>query len=235
MSLSATYDFFLGILLLVLAGFIAVPAWTRWTRNLALVRRGKKVTGHYQGRFRVAFYLPDGAKVLFSTWRFSVWRRNLGDELPVLYDPNDPSRAEVMNADALWGQPLGSLTTALAVVCQAVLLMRGTNLGVAYLVYLLLAFSLLPIARLALYLCYPASRLHQFRRASAQSEPVPLFTPGAQQPAPPPLGPAQVMAARIKPVPKPRGPRPPHPQMPRGQAARAQLLRDMIDIPDDLG
>lgn len=233
MSLSMTYNVYFGILLITLAGFVAAPAWSRWTRNLMLVRRGVRVTGHYQGRFRVAFHPPSGKKVLFSTWSWPIWRHSLGDELPVLYDPTDPSRAEVMQAESLWGSPLNNLTWAASLVFQAVLLFLGTNFGIALLLALGADFVCYSLAMLVLRQLYPASRLQQIHRANTahQLAPHPHPPEKKEQPAEPQPEPAELPPAESTPA----AVKPPKPYRARGQAARAQLLRDMIDIPADLG
>lgn len=240
MGLDTTYNLFAGILLIVLAAFIAAPAWSRWTRNISLVRQGIKTTGHYQGRFQVAFHLPSGKKVLFSTWRFPVWRYSLGDELPVLYDPDHPSRAEVMKAEALWGSPLSNLIGAAADVVLAIALFRGANIGIAILLSIAISLASYPIARLALYLCYPPSRLDQFKQANIGLAPEKKDNTSRQRPEPPQPSAAPLLAqekrlvSKSKSAAEPGTVRPPRPYIARGLAAREQLLRDMIDIPDDL-
>lgn len=170
MRMELTYNLFYGLVLLVLAAFIAVPAWNRWTRNLLLVRRGVKTLGRYHGVGVVVFLLADGRQMRFTTWRRAMRVTNAGDALPVLYDPADPSKAEVMNMSALWMVPMRNLASALALVLQAVWLFLGMNLAVSVLLSLAVSCGSFLFASLALVVCYPSSRLHQFAEVEEPAE-----------------------------------------------------------------
>lgn len=159
MSLTATYNLVAGILLIVRAAFIAPPAWSWWTRNLVLVRIGVRTTGRYQGQCQVAFFPETGRQVTFSTWRQVVSRTNIGEELPVLYHPANPGRAEIMTSKALWNVPLSNLLLSATLIVTATLLFLGVNLALAI---FLMVFEWplgYVLAKLALYALYPASRL----------------------------------------------------------------------------
>lgn len=170
MRMELTYNLFYGLVLLVLAAFIAVPAWSKWTRNLLLVRRGVKTLGHYHGVGVVVFLLADGRQMRFTTWRRAMRVTNAGDALSVLYDPADPSKAEVMKMSALWMVPMRNLASALALVLQAVWLFLGMNLAVSVLLSLAVSCGSFLFASLALVVCYPSSRLHQFAEVEESAE-----------------------------------------------------------------
>ena len=158
MSLTEIYNIWVGILLIACAGFIAVPVWSKLRRNLVLARKGSKTMGLYQGNNTMSFSLQAHKRITFSTWRSIGRHCNIGDQVPILYDPANPYRAEVMSEWALWSQPLFNLTLAAAATLTAVLLFLGVNIATAivlmFVEWLVCSF----LAKFALYYLYPPSR-----------------------------------------------------------------------------
>ena len=159
MSLNEAYNIVAGILLIVRAGFIAALGWSRWTRNLVLVRKGIKTTGLYQGDNNVSFVLKEEGRITFSTWRFIALRYNIGDKVTVLYHPANPYQAEVMSTSALWNQPFSNLTLAAAQILTAIFLFLGMNIAIAIVLMFVEWLACYFLAKFALYYLYPASRL----------------------------------------------------------------------------
>jgi tetratricopeptide (TPR) repeat protein len=165
MNLPQTYALFLGILLIIVAIFIVVPAWRKLMQNLMLVRKGIKITGRYHGKKQIIFTLQGNKQVMFSS--IGLPRRfSIGDTLPVLYDPTNPYRAEVIKSVTLWHQPLSSLSSAFALILTGVLLFWGIDVRLVLVSIFAIAIFSYILGISALYLFYPASRLPQ-EKASA--------------------------------------------------------------------
>ncbi len=124
MSLNNTFNLFLALIIVVLAGFVAVPALRRLIRNIHLTRKGSVATGRYLGSNKVGFLLGAEKQIIFSTWRSSSM---LGKKLEVLYDPERPEQAEVRSSDVLWFKPAGALAQAVGLVAMASALVLGVN------------------------------------------------------------------------------------------------------------
>lgn len=151
MDLQRASEIFDGLLLLVLAAFVGIPAWTRLSRNIFLARKGTKASGHYYGHARVVFSLPEGGQILFSTWSWPLRKCNLGDELPVLYNPARPWQAEVRRTRFLWRTPLANLSWAASSVFLALLFFRQTDTGQALLLFLCSLLCCNVVTRLLVY------------------------------------------------------------------------------------
>lgn len=175
MSVSATYSFFVGLLLSTYGAFIAVPAWSRWVRNLKLVRVGDKTSGRYQGHCQVAFLLELDRQIVFSTWRATVRRANIGDELSVLYDPASPARAEVLTRAALWHTPLDHLALAASAFLTTIIIWCGMNLELALLISLPVDLLASACVRMAFYALYPPARLKRFDEQGTDADPTDSF------------------------------------------------------------
>ncbi len=247
MSLEATYNVLYGCLLLALAAFLAVPAWKRWMRNLRLVRTGVRVQGHYHGKGVVVFPLEDERTVELTTWRRMLSRTNVGDALPVLYDPAEPSVAEVMRWGTMWAAPLRNLTAALALVLQAAWLFLGMNLQVSILLSALVSMGSFVLANLALSILYPPSRLDRFPAKEQEQAEAPYLQGrrGQRRPVLPTpeqgteerlsideAGPPTMQHAPLAGGEQNAKGSPP-PRAPRGRAAREQLVRDMMSLEDE--
>ena len=98
-----------AVSLLIGAG---VTAW----RSFALVRAGFRTTGHIVGWEkdedsyfpRVEYKLPDGSITSFRSETGWGWRvRPLGSKVPVVYDPANPSIAEIDRFNYHWLAPIG--------------------------------------------------------------------------------------------------------------------------------
>lgn len=255
MSLEATYNLLYGCLLLVLAAFMALPAWKRWTRNLRLARTGFKTQGHYHGKGMVVFPLENDRTVEFATWRRRLGRTNVGDALPVLYDPTDPSVAEVMRRETMWTAPLSNLTGTLALVLQATWLFLGMNLAVSVPLSLLVSMCSFVLANLALSAFYPPSRLDQFaekeheqgkilryqrrrglHRLAERGYAPALFSPEQEMEERPSIEEAEPPTMEYAPLTDRESEtvmKSPPPSAPRGRTARKQLLRDMMSLEDE--
>jgi hypothetical protein len=175
MSVSATYSFFVGLLLSTYGAFIAVPAWSRWVRNLKLVRVGDKTSGRYQGHCQIAFLLEPDRQIIFSTWRATVRRANIGDELSVLYDPASPARAEVLTRAALWHTPLDHLALAASAFLTTIIIWCGMNLELALLISLPVDLLASACVRMAFYALYPPARLKRFNEQDTDADPSSSF------------------------------------------------------------
>lgn len=175
MSVSATYNFFAGLLLSAYGIFIAVPAWSKWVRNLKLVRTGNKTNGRYQGHCQVAFLLELDRQITFSTWRATVQRANIGDELPILYDPASPARAEVLTRAALWHTPLNHLVMAASAFFTTVIIWCGMNLELALLISLPVDLLASAGVRTAFYAFYPPAHLERFNEQNTEADPASSF------------------------------------------------------------
>ncbi|HXR65268.1 MAG TPA: hypothetical protein VN729_05065, partial [Ktedonobacteraceae bacterium] len=84
MSLSYITSLVFALLIIVLAGFIAVPALHRLVRNIYLTRKGRIATGRYLSSNRAIFFLETKKRIEFTTWRKSSAS---GKEIEVLYNP----------------------------------------------------------------------------------------------------------------------------------------------------
>jgi len=179
----------------------------------------------------------------------------MGDALPVLYDPADPSLTEVMWSTTLWAAPMGNLTTALALVLQTVWLFLGMNLAVSILLSAVIDCCSFMLAGLALSVFYPPSRLRQFAEVEIEQEQGksynrqqrrwqhrlawkkrPQGLPALEQEAKvqAPAKEDELLVTRRESLTDEERAvcaesLPPF--VPRGKAARAQLLRDMLCLP----
>ena len=111
-----------SLLWAVAACFIAWPSLSALRRNMILARRGVLTTGHYGGSRMVAFTTPDGRKIRFCLCeQFSYY---IGDELFIIYDPDNPYRAEIASVEAFWKIPLSRLVL-FGQVTEVVLVLGG--------------------------------------------------------------------------------------------------------------
>lgn len=175
MSVSATYNFFAGLLLSAYGICVAIPAWSRWVRNLRLVRVGNKTSGRYQGHCQISFLLEPDRQIVFSTWRTTVRRANIGDELSVLYDPASPARAEILTCAALWHTPLDHLALAASAFFTTIIIWCGMNLELALLIALPMDLLASAGMRMAFYALYPPARLKRFNEQGTDADPTSSF------------------------------------------------------------
>lgn len=102
-----------------------VTAW----RSLALVRAGSRTTGHIVAWEkdedcyfpRVEYKLPDESIAYFRSetgWGWQV--RPVGSKVPVVYDPGNPSSAEIDRFAYHWLAPIGIALFAVVFAAAAV-------------------------------------------------------------------------------------------------------------------
>lgn len=119
---------FVALLLVVLAGFVGIPALRRLIRNIHLTRKGKIAAGRALSSTSVVFFLEEKKRIEFVTGRnFAVRKR----PLEVLYDPEQPGQAEVRNTKMLWVRPIDTLVEAVGMLTMASALVLGVNYALA--------------------------------------------------------------------------------------------------------
>lgn len=118
-----------AVSLLVGAGVIA------W-RQMALIRAGAKTTGTIVGWEKdedsyfplIEYKRPDGSIISFRSETGWGWRvRPVGSKVPVVYDPGNPSRAEIDRFSYRWLAPIA--IALLAVVFAVAVLQVGAGPG----------------------------------------------------------------------------------------------------------
>jgi len=115
---------FVALLLVVLAGFLAIPALRRLRRTIHLTRKGKIAAGRALSSTSVVFFLEEKKRIEFVTGRnFAVRKR----PLEVLYDAERPEQAEVWNTKMLWVRPVDTLVEAVGLLTMASALVLGVN------------------------------------------------------------------------------------------------------------
>jgi hypothetical protein len=120
------YNLFIALIVVVLASFIAVPALRRLIRNIHLVRKGNVTTGYYSTSNKVVFLVESKEQITFTTWHSSF---GTSKELEVLYNPDQPEKAEVRSTRMLWVKPADTLVLSVGLLIIASLLVLGVNYG----------------------------------------------------------------------------------------------------------
>jgi hypothetical protein len=119
---------FAALLIIVLAGFIAIPALRRLIRNIHLTRKGSIATGRYLNPTKVVFFPAEKQRIEFVTWRNSSAKSK---EIEILYNPERLDQAEVRSSKMLWFRPADRLALAVGLVAMACALMLGVNYALA--------------------------------------------------------------------------------------------------------
>jgi len=84
--------------------------------SAAETAKGKVVELPFGGSHpQISFATPDGKTIEFSQGGF-IWGYQVGDEVLVAYDPDDPNRCELDSFGALWGFPILMVVMGLAFI-----------------------------------------------------------------------------------------------------------------------
>lgn len=127
MSLSYTVNLSIALMIIVLAGFIAIPAVRRLICNIHLTREGSVAPGRYLGSKKVAFFVDEKKQITFYTWGKAP---TAGKKFEVLYDPQRPEQAAIRNS-WLWFEPVDKLSLAIGLLAGAIGLILHMNYVVA--------------------------------------------------------------------------------------------------------